>query len=52
MTNDLRPAAVFDDIDGLEIDNLKAQVADGVKAATFADNVKDLTIRNSPVLQK
>ena len=38
-TNDLRPAAAFADIQGLEIDNLKPQVADGVPAAVFADDV-------------
>ena len=47
---DLRPAAAFTDVDGLEIDNLKPQVADGVKAAVFAEDVKDLTIRNSPAV--
>jgi hypothetical protein len=47
-TNDLRPAASFTDIDGLEIDNFKPQVADGVKPAVFADDVKNLSVRNSP----
>jgi polygalacturonase len=51
-TNDLRPAAAFADIDGLEIDNFKPQVADGVSPAVFADNVSGLTIRNSPALEK
>ncbi|HEV2694495.1 MAG TPA: glycosyl hydrolase family 28-related protein [Verrucomicrobiae bacterium] len=50
--NDLRPAAAFDDIQGLEIDNFKPQVAEGVKPAIFADNVTNLTIRNSPAVQK
>jgi polygalacturonase len=45
---DMRPAAAFVDVDGLEIDNLKPQVADGVKSAVFADDVKNLTVRNSP----
>ena len=36
QTNDLRPALVFADVDGLEIDNLKPQVAEGVKPAEFA----------------
>ncbi len=45
---DLRPAAAFADIDGLEIDNLKAQTADGVKAAEMSADVKNLVIRNSP----
>jgi polygalacturonase len=51
-TNDLRPAAAFADIDGLEIDNFIPQLADGVKAAIFADDVRGIAIRNSPVLQK
>jgi hypothetical protein len=46
---DLRPSAVFNDVDGLEIDNYKAQVAKGVPAARF-DGVDGLVIRNSPVL--
>jgi len=49
-TNDLRPAAVFADIQGLDIDNFKPQVADGVKAAVFADDVKNITVRNSPAV--
>jgi len=52
LTNDFRPAAMFADIDGLEIDDLKPQVADGVQPAVFADNVRGITIRNSPALQK
>jgi polygalacturonase len=50
-TNDLRPAASFADIQGLEIDNFKPQTAAGVTAAVFADNVGGLTIRNSPALK-
>ena len=50
-TNDLRPAVAFADIQGLEIDNLKPQVAEGVRAAVFADNVGGITIRNSPALE-
>ena len=52
LTNDLRSAASFADIQGLEIDNFKPQVADGVKAAVFADNVAGLVIRNSPAVEK
>ena len=48
--NDLRPAAAFRDIQGLEIDNLKPQVAAGVPAAVFADDVSGLSIRNSPAV--
>jgi polygalacturonase len=52
LTNDFRPAAMFSDVQGLGIDNFKPQVAAGVQAAVFADNVGGLVIRNSPALQK
>jgi polygalacturonase len=52
ITNDLRSAASFADVQGLEIDNFKPQIAPGVRAAVFADNVGGITIRNSPALQK
>jgi len=52
LTNDFRPAAMFFDIQGLEIDNFKAQTAEGVKPVVFADNVGGIIIRNSPALQK
>jgi polygalacturonase len=51
-TSDLRSAASFADIQGLEIDNFKAQLADDVKAAAIADDVGGIIILNSPVLQK
>ena len=47
---DLRPAMVCVDVDGLEIDNFKAQVAPGVAPARL-ENVKGLVTRNSPLLQ-
>ncbi len=47
---DLRPAMHCVDVDGVEIDNFKARVADGIPAARF-DEVKGLVIRNSPVLK-
>jgi polygalacturonase len=50
--NDLRSAAFFNDVQELEIDNFRPQVADGVKAAVFSENVRDVVIRNSPALQK
>lgn len=50
QTKDLRPAASFADIRGLEIDNFKPQVAAGVPAAVFAKDVLELVIRNSPAL--
>jgi polygalacturonase len=48
-TEDLRPALVGEDIDGLEIDNFKAQVAEGVAPARW-EQVTRLTVRNSPLL--
>ncbi len=47
---DYRPAADFSNIQYLEIDNFKAELAEGVKAAIFAPDVKQIVIRNSPVL--
>jgi polygalacturonase len=52
LTNDLRSAASFADIQGLEIDNFKPQLAPGVRAAVFANDVGGLIIRNSPALGK
>ena len=49
--SDLRPAAAFVDVVGLEIDNFKAQLADGVFAAKYED-VKGRVVRNSPVLDE
>jgi polygalacturonase len=51
-TNDFRPAIICSDVDGLEIENFKAQMADGVKASVLDDNVSGIVIRNSPVLEK
>jgi polygalacturonase len=51
QTNDLRPAAAFADIDGLEIDNFKPQVADGVAPAIIGSDVQNMIIRNSPLLE-
>ncbi len=48
-TNDFRPAMACVDVDGLEVDNFKAQLASGIAAATF-DSVTNVVIRNSPVL--
>ena len=48
--DEFRPAIACVDVDGLEIDNFKAQVAPGVPAAAFAGDVRQITIRNSPVL--
>ena len=46
-TEDLRPALVGVDVDGLEIDNFKAQMAPAWPAARW-ENVKGVTVRNSP----
>jgi polygalacturonase len=48
---DFRPAIQCNDVSGLEIDNFKAQLAEGVVASKF-ENVSGLVIRNSPVLEK
>jgi hypothetical protein len=48
---DRRPAMVCSDIDGLEVDNFKAQLSEGVAATKF-DGVKNIVIRNSPVLKE
>jgi hypothetical protein len=50
-TNDLRPAAAFADIDGLDIDHLSPQVAAGVPAAQFTSDVRNLVVRNSPLVK-
>jgi hypothetical protein len=47
LNEDLRPAMVCEDVDGLEIDNIKAQVGAGVTPARF-EGVKNLEVRNSP----
>jgi polygalacturonase len=44
---ELRPAVVCMDVDGIEIDNFKAQLAPGVSMARF-ESVSRVTIRNSP----
>ncbi len=46
---DLRPALVGVDLDGVDIDNFKAQLAGGVAPARW-ENVRNKTVRNSPVL--
>jgi polygalacturonase len=51
VTNDFRPAIVASDVNGLEIDNFKAQTAKGVRAARF-EKVSRLVIRNSPGIKK
>jgi polygalacturonase len=47
---DLRPVMVCEDVDGLEIESLKAQLASGVTPAR-CHGVKNLVVRNSPALQ-
>jgi polygalacturonase len=44
---DLRPAMICDDVDGLEIDDFKAQTAPDISAAVF-NSVTNLAVRNSP----
>ena len=49
--DDFRPAIQCVDVNGLEIDNFKAQLAEGVAASKF-ENVSGVVIRNSPVLER
>ncbi len=51
VDDDFRPAIECVDVHGLEIDNFKAQLAEGVAASKF-ENVSDVVIRNSPVLEQ
>jgi len=48
--DDFRPALICADVQGLEIDDFKAQTVPGVAPARF-DGVTGLVIRNSPGLQ-
>jgi hypothetical protein len=51
MEDDFRPAIECVDVNGLEIDNFRAQLAEGVVASKF-ENISGIVIRNSPVLEK
>ena len=51
LTNDMRPASFFADIQGLQIDNFEPNVAEGVPAAFLANDVQVLSIRNSPAIK-
>jgi polygalacturonase len=48
--DDLRPAMEFIDVNGLEIDDVKAQIAKGIRVAKF-EKVSGLVIRNSPAIK-
>ena len=48
-TNDVRPAMICTDVNGLVVDAFKGQVAPGISPARF-DQVTGLVIRNSPEL--
>ena len=50
-SDDLRPAMVCDDVNGLEIDDFKGQTASRVAPAKF-ESVTGLVVRNSPGLQQ
>ncbi len=49
--SDERPAAVFDDILGLDIDHVSGKVAVGQRVAVIVPNVREVVIRNSPALE-
>jgi len=51
MEADFRPAIECVDVNGLEIDNFKARLAEGVAASKF-ENVSGSVIRNSLVLER
>ena len=51
LKDDLRPTIECVDVNGLEIDNFKAQLGEGAAAAKF-ENVSGMVIRNSPLLEK
>lgn len=51
VEDDFRPAIECVDVNGLEIDNFKARLAEGVAASKF-ENVSGVVIRNSPVLKE
>jgi polygalacturonase len=48
--DDMRPAIAGVDLDGVEIDNFKAQLAQGVAGAQWGENVKGVIVRNSPTI--
>jgi hypothetical protein len=48
---DQRPAMVCEDVDGLQIDDMKAKLTKGVVPAWFY-RVSDVTVRNSPQFVK
>jgi hypothetical protein len=48
LTNDFRPAMQFLDVAGLEMDNVKTEVAKGISAMKY-EKVSDRVIRNSSV---
>ena len=47
LKEDLRPAILVEDVQGMEFNNLKAQHADGVPALVL-NNVQDFMISQSP----
>jgi polygalacturonase len=47
---DARPAMICDDINGLQIDDFKAETGSGIQPAKFQE-VKELVVRNSPELK-
>ena len=49
--DDARPAVVMSDADGVRVDNVKAQVGEGVTGAIVGADVKGLVVRDSPVFE-
>jgi polygalacturonase len=48
---DLRPALICSDIDGLDVDNFQAELGNDVPAGRLLEGVKNVVIRNSPALK-
>lgn len=51
LAEDLRPAARFENICGLELDGFKAKVSGGINVAEFAPDVHEIRVTNSPEIR-
>jgi hypothetical protein len=47
-TSDLRPAAIFANVNGLVLDGFKAQVETGIEPVVYKENVFQVTVKDSP----
>lgn len=51
-TPDLRPAAMFSDVNGLVLDSFKAQVEAGIEPVIYKDKVAGIKVTNSPTINQ